>query len=129
MWRFWTQTTREKQGMLDGINLFFGALIGANLGSVEGLTARDYATLVVMLAGAVMTLRIFSTSERRGFSYLMLGVIILFVGAHLFLNPETVRDLGTANRDRIALTLGIWLGSILLAELSPVRDPDSDRLG
>jgi hypothetical protein len=129
MWRFWTQTAREKQGMLDGINLFFGALIGANLGSLEGLSPRDYASLVVILAGAVIALRVFSTSERRGYAYLTLAAYSGFVALHLFGDDQTVNRIGIPNRDRLALTLGVWLVSIVLAELSPIRDRDSDRLG
>jgi hypothetical protein len=129
MWRFWTQTTREKQGMLDGINLFFGALIGANLGSLEGLSPKDYTTLVVILAGAVIALRVFSTSERRGYAYLTLAVYFGFVALHLFGNDQSIRSIGIANRDRLALTLGVWLASIVLAELAPIRDPKSGRSG
>ena len=130
MWKsLWVQTPREKRGMLDGINLFFGALLGANLGTLNGLSSWDYAHIIVLLAGTVITLRIYSTTDRRSYAYILLAVYVLFVGNRLFLRHEDMEGLTTADRDRLAITLGIWLISVVLAELTPVtkRPASSSR--
>ncbi len=121
MWKsLWVQTPREKRGMLDGINLFFGALLGANLGTLNGLSALDYAHIIVLLAGTVVTLRIFSTTERRIHAYILLTLYVLFIGHRLFIDYEDLQGLTTADRDRLAITLLIWLVSVVLAELTPI---------
>ena len=57
--------TGEKVGSVDGLNLFFGALLGANLGTMQSLPLLQYGKLVILLAGTVIVLRMISTSERR----------------------------------------------------------------
>ena len=65
MLRRWTraatsQTGREKEALVQGTNLFFGALLGVNLGTANDLPLSVYALLVLLLAGTVGTLTIFS---------------------------------------------------------------------
>jgi hypothetical protein len=76
MTSIWRYTRRDKIGGIDGLNLFFGALLGANLGTLEGLALRDYVNFIVILAGTVMTIRMLSISERR---WMMLGTLALLV--------------------------------------------------
>ena len=69
----------SKEGAMDGLNLFFGALLGANLGTLEGLKLVSYVQLATLLAGTVMALRIVSTAERRGRAVIVLAVWMSFV--------------------------------------------------
>ena len=39
-------TSGGKAGAIDGLNLFFGALLGANLGSIQGMTLPYYVELI-----------------------------------------------------------------------------------
>lgn len=120
-----TQTAREKVAMVDGINLFFGALLGANLGTLNGLGLYDYGVIILILAFTVIALRLFSTSERRGYAYSLLaiysGVIALFL---YFQRPQ---GLAPADANRLMVTLGIWLGAVLFVELHPTRTPGGDQ--
>jgi hypothetical protein len=123
MWKnlmFYTRA--EKQGMVDGVGLFFGALLGTNLGSLEHLSMREYALLIGLLAGAVMSLRIFSTTERRWHGYLLLGLYTVVVQQILF-SSKLGADIAMPDRQRLAITLGIWMISVVLAELTPIKDP------
>ena len=123
-------TPGGKAGAIDGLNLFFGALLGANLGTLENLELSDYVQLVVLLAGPVMALRMVSTSERRVY---MLVVLALY--AALLVGLVTVPALkpeGMAPGDlhRLVATLAVWVLFVLGSELSPVREaptapPDS----
>jgi hypothetical protein len=123
----WTQTAREKTATVDGINLFFGALLGANLGSIEGLGLFDYAKLIFILAGTVMTLRIFSTSERRSYAAGLLGAYVVLVGLFLYILHRRPAGFAPADVERLAVTLAIWLGAVIAVELYPTTGTDKDQ--
>ena len=66
-------TRNRKTGAIDGLNLFFGALLGANLGTIQNLKLSSYLIIVALLAGTVMALRMVSTGEaQRKFCYSLL---------------------------------------------------------
>jgi hypothetical protein len=120
-----TQTPREKSATIDGIGLFFGALLGANLGTLGGLSLYDYSAIIVVLAITVIALRLFSHSERRGYAYAMLAV---YAGAvALPLHFHRPQGLAPADADRMMVTLGIWLAAVLFVELHPTREPGGDQ--
>jgi len=113
-------TPGGKTGAIDGLNLFFGALLGANLGTMQALDLPQYIELVLLLAGTVMVLRMLSTSERRTYMLVLVGIYIAIIGALLvFLSPK---GLPAADLHRLTVTLAIWVACILGAELSPVHD-------
>lgn len=120
-------TPSEKRGMLDGINLFFGALLGTNLGSVTSLSMPAYGCLIFVLAGTVMSLRIFSSTERRWHGYLLLGLYSVLVLQFLFASKIT-SDVALADRQRLAITLGIWLLTVIIAEITPTQEPPAKEL-
>ena len=119
----WTFTRREKAGTIDGIGLFFGALLGANLGTLGALPLYEYVKLILLLAGMVVAIRMVSTSERRLYA---LGTLALYVGlvaAMLFLPGLKPEGLSEADLNRLVATLAVWLGATLLVEFYPTRDP------
>lgn len=120
--RIWAQTGREKLGTIDGVNLFFGALLGANLGTLGTLPLRDYGMLIVLLAGMVVTIRLVSTSERRAYAFGLLGFYLALVAAILFVPGLQPKGLAEADLHRIAVTLAIWLGAVMIVEYSPTKE-------
>ena len=113
-------TPGGKVGAVDGLNLFFGALLGANLGTMQALELRQYITLVILLAGTVMVLRMLSTSERRTYMLALVTFYAFVLGSVLtFIPPKGVSP---ADLQRLAATLAIWVLCILGAELSPVDE-------
>lgn len=116
-------TEGGKAGTLDGLNLFFGALLGANLGTLDHMALYDYVQLIMILAGTVVTVRMISTSEKRG---LMLG-LIAFYGLVLTLMATTpfLRPRGMSPDDvhKLVATLAIWIGFVVITELLPVSKP------
>lgn len=118
-----TQTRRERAGNVDGINLFFGALLGANLGTTGTLPATSYAQLVALLVGLVITIRMVTVSERRLYAYGMLVAYVLLFGAVLLVPGFGIEGLSQADLDRLLLTLGIWVAATVIVDLLPVRDP------
>lgn len=118
---FLRQTNNERTGTVDGLNLFFGALLGANLGTLDGLDMDDYLKFIVLLAGTVMALRMISTSERRAYAIATVGLYATLIMAVLFLPSLQPQGLNEKDLLRLLATLGIWLGSVLLIELWPVK--------
>ena len=116
-------TPGEKAGSVDGLNLFFGALLGANLGTMQSLRFADYAKLVVLLAGTVIVLRMISTSERRLKVLALVAVYVALVGANFFLPAFKPKGMPDADLYKLVATLAIWLIFILVAELTPMREP------
>jgi predicted membrane channel-forming protein YqfA (hemolysin III family) len=119
---FFRNTPGGKAGAVDGLNLFFGALLGANLGTMQGMELFDYFKIILLLAGTVMVLRMLSTSERR--LYMIVNVFIYAMIMSTFLLVPRFQPKGVAPTDlhRLAITLAVWLVLVVASELVPTRD-------
>ncbi len=115
-------TPGGKAGALDGLNLFFGALLGANLGTLDPLPLVEYVKLVILLAGTVVTLRMVSTSERRLYMLGVLAVYALLLVCLVTIPGMQPEGMATGDLHRLIATLAIWVLFVLLSEFSPVRD-------
>ena len=117
----WKQTKAERLGSVDGFNLFFGALLGANLGTLGTVPLKDYVLLIILLAGTVAVLRMISTSERRLYA---LGTLALYIGllAMVFTNDRmTPKGLSEGDLNRLAATLAVWIVAVLAIEFAPTH--------
>jgi predicted membrane channel-forming protein YqfA (hemolysin III family) len=129
MKRLFRNTAGGKAGSLDGMNLFFGALLGANLGTLEGVALSDYVMMILVLAGTVMTIRIISTSNDRRHALRLLALYVALFAAIFLLPGQRPEGMAADDFNRLAATLAIWVGCVLLIEFSPVRDeqpPEAD---
>jgi hypothetical protein len=115
-------TPGSKAGGIDGLNLFFGALLGANLGTLDPLALDEYVKLVILLAGTVVTLRMVSTSERRLYVFGALGVYAALLVAIVTIPRLQPEGMATGDLHRLVATLAVWLLFVLISEFSPVRD-------
>jgi hypothetical protein len=122
MRRYLLLTGREKAGTIDGLNLFFGALLGANLGTLNSLTLRQYIYFILILAGTVMALRMISTSERRGFAILFVAAYAILIVAMWIVPGLQPKGMPQADLQRTLATLAIWIGAVVLQEVVPVLD-------
>jgi hypothetical protein len=113
-----TQTERERIGSLDGVNLFFGALLGANLGSLEGVSLPGYTMIVLILCGTVMTLRNYVESERRRYATSLLALYVVAVASFLY-RGTGLKGLPVEDRWRLAITLAIWIATVVMIVLMP----------
>ena len=115
-------TPGDKAGSIDGLNLFFGALLGANLGTMQTLPLAVYVEIVLLLAGTVMIIRMISTSERRWF-VLAVAVFCTLAIAVMFFVP-TLKPKGMADdaEHKLIATLAIWVACVLLVEFSPAHE-------
>lgn len=117
-----TNTRGGKAGAIDGLNLFFGALLGANLGTLDHLGLGDYIQLIILLAGTVMALRMISTSERRIYMFAVLGVYGVILTALVSIPRLKPEGMSVDDLHRLIATLAIWITFVLAAELSPVKE-------
>ena len=115
------QTQRERMGSIDGVNLFFGALLGANLGTIGDLPLIDYIKLIMILAGTVVTLRVVSTSERRFYALATLGLYVFLVATYLAVPALRPENLSPDAAARLGSTLAVWILLVLTLEYWPVR--------
>lgn len=115
-------TAGGKAGAVDGLNLFFGALLGANLGTLDRLRLVEYVWLATLLAGTVMTVRMVSTSERRPFMLAVLGIYGALLGALVLLPDWKPKNMAVDDLHRLVATLAVWVIFVLGIELSPIRE-------
>jgi hypothetical protein len=117
-------TPGGKAGAIDGLNLFFGALLGANLGTIQGMGLLDYVKLIVLLAGTVMVVRMLSTSERKLFMVITLLIYVALISAMLLLPELQPKGMAVNDLHRLVATLAVWVVFVLAAEFSPMREAD-----
>jgi hypothetical protein len=115
-------TARGKAGAIDGLNLFFGALLGANLGTLDRMRLVEYIWLVTVLAGTVMTVRMVSASERRMLMLAVLGVYAALLAAVVLVPDFKPGNMAIDDLHRLVATLAVWVVFVLGIELSPVRE-------
>jgi hypothetical protein len=114
---------------VDGLNLFFGALLGANLGTLEGLRLVSYVQLVTLLAGTVMALRVVSMSEQFGRALVLLALYAVLLLA--LANVPALRPAGMElnNLHKLLATLALWVTFVVVIELvsrkTAAAEPDA----
>jgi hypothetical protein len=121
MKRLLTSTDGGKAGAIDGLNLFFGALLGANLGTLDRMPLGEYVKLIFLLAGTVMALRMISTSERRGYMAVVILIYGLLIAGMATLPPLQPKGMNIDDLHRLVATLGIWVAFVLASEFSPME--------
>lgn len=115
------QTRAEKRASVNGLNLFFGALIGANLGSLENLALPDYTVIVTMVCLTVLYIQLAPVARQRWVYVAILatyvGVLYLLLIAPVGLHP--FRD-GPRPQPHLFVTICLWLVSVAYIELRPM---------
>lgn len=117
------QTASEKRAAVNGISLFFGALIGANLGSSDQMALRDYVLVVAIICLIVLYIHLAPVARKRWTN--LAHLLALLGGLYLLLIHETgaMAFEGPRPSAHIFITIGFWLTSILVVELRPVSKP------
>ena len=120
-----SHTEGERRSTLAGVNLFFGALLGAHLGTMGEVPIGDYIFLIMLLAGAVTGIFTVASSTRTRVIWLTLLIYVLVFAAILFF-PEMQPPNMESEIQRIIAMLAVWLAAMVLLRLTPVLpDPDS----
>ncbi|MDQ3077850.1 MAG: hypothetical protein M3Q83_03295 [Pseudomonadota bacterium] len=103
-----------------GLNTFFGAVLGFVMAGTERLNAIEFAYVLAMVSGAVISILYVSSSKQRlAYSLLTLAIIAML--------PELVDpmlDTGEYLPDKLQPTLFVWTVLSILVEYSPRRADD-----
>ncbi len=105
-------STGEYQANLNGLNMFFGAVLGLVLTGTEKLDAWQFGVLLFCLAGNVITI-LFISSSRNRVSYAVFALVnaalFPYVMGFLLRAPDLVPD-------KIQPTLLVWTVMTIVVE-------------
>jgi hypothetical protein len=115
------QTRAEKRAAVNGSNLFFGALIGANLGGLQVLPIGDYLLIIITISLIVLYIHLAPVARKRWSVIAHLALTV--AGLWLLLISPVGAGLFDADRPppHLFATICFWLVSVAWLELRPVR--------
>ena len=114
----------EYRAALDGINIFFGAILGVTLAGTEGLATLPYMTLLVMVSGVVVTILYIPASAHRLWYAIALVVILV-----VFLISHDEGDLVLASfpmPPKLVETLIVWTVATAIVQFTPRRPEQAE---
>lgn len=110
----------EYRANMEGLNIFFGAVLGVVMATTDRLDSLDFAITLAVTAALVVTLLYVSSSRHR--------LVYALLGAGMVATLDSF--LGQLLRDEAGMpphlqpTLAVWLGFIVLVEFAP-RERDA----
>ena len=113
-----TYPADERRATMAGINLFFSALLGANLGAMSALPLDDYFKMVLMLVGAVTAVLTIAISKRPVIVWTTAAALAVILGSVTLIRDLNPDGIG-AEMDRLVVTLGVWVAMLVLLRLTP----------
>jgi len=116
-------TGGERRAAVAGVNLFFAALLGANLGSLNTVSLKEQIYLSILIAGAVSGLFVAAVSSRRRTSVGILIAYALLLGMLVVAPRAALIDLKTQVQT-IVVTLAVWTAFLLVMRLTPILPGD-----
>ena len=119
------QTLAEKRAAENAVNLFFGALIGANLGSSGDLPVQDYTLLIATLCLFVLYLKTPAVSGQRLRYLARLGAHTALLAVVLFDPLDLIRPERTfPGAAHLFITVCLWLASAAAVALRPLDNAE-----
>lgn len=117
------QTATERRAALSGVSVFFGALIGANLGVSDRLSIPEYVLMIAVICLIVLYIHVVPVARKRwstvaNLAALVAGLYVLLVHDAGLLVFDGVRP-----SPHIFVTICFWLASVAVVELRPVVEP------
>lgn len=109
-----------REGAVDGLNLFFGALLGANLGTLDHIRLVEYVQLIGLLAGTVIATRMMSAAGGR-LILVLLAVYSALLVALVAVPGFAPSGLKRADLYRLVATLAMWVALTLAIEFARLR--------
>lgn len=109
----------EYRANLEGLNIFFGAILGVVMTDIGDVAPLTYAIVLTLIASFVVTIIYISASAKRRTyaAYAAIALWALWSAAHRFGTPY---GLDAAHVDkRVVPTLAVWLAMTILVEFAP----------
>ena len=112
-------TDEEYRANLNGLNIFFGAVLGFVLAATETLETAGF-TLVLVLCTAIVISILYISSSRRRFVY------FVYTAVGIALLPQAVELIGPAGTTlppKLLPTLAVWTAMTAFVEFAPRARP------
>jgi hypothetical protein len=116
-------TEGERRAAIAGVNLFFAALLGANLGNLSTVSLKEHIYLSILIAGAVSGLFVAAVSSRRTLSVAILMAYAILLGTLVVFPRTELTDAGIQVHT-IVTTLAVWTVFLLVMRLTPMLPGD-----
>ena len=116
-------TPGEYRANVDGLNLFFGAVLGVVMATTDRLGARDFTITLFVTATLVVTLLYVSSGRHRVAYALFAAAVLAFLPR--ILGPLLTDPAGIP--PHLQPTLLVWLGFIVLVELGGRDEPATEK--
>ena len=116
----------ERRATISGVNLFFSALLGANLGTLGDVPLDQYLQLTIILVGAVTAILTIAITRRRSMAIWSGLAVALLIFAIAFLPGRRMGELAD-DFQRMAITLGVWLIMLLVVRFTPEAGEKAER--
>lgn len=113
-------TDEEYRANLNGINIFFGAVLGFVLAGTETLGTAGF-TLVLVLCSAIVISILYISSSKRRFVY------FLYTAVGIACLPQVVTLIGPAGTTlppKLIPTLAVWTAMTAFVEFAPRARPE-----
>ena len=112
-------STSEYEANKNGLNIFFGAIIGVVMAGVEDLTAFEFGMLLMIAGGFVVSLLYIGASRRR-IMYAVYAAVMLAGGWWMAVQGA---DLLSLTREwlitRMLPAFTVWYVMVLVVEFAP----------
>ena len=118
-----TTNESEYRANIDGLNLFFGAVLGVVMATTDRLGARDFAVTLFVAATGVVTVLYVSSSRQR-------WIYAVLAAAFIWKLPTVLAELVTdpAGLPRhLQPTLAVWLAMVVFLEFLPRERPSPPK--
>lgn len=112
-------TEREYRANIEGLNIFFGAVLGFVLAGAEALDAGRFAVVLLLVGMTVVTILYITASHRR-LSYALLAAVVIATMPHI---ASELLD-GAALPAKVQPTLAVWAALITAIEFAPRERAD-----
>jgi ABC-type uncharacterized transport system permease subunit len=112
-------TWREYQANPQGLNIFFGAVLGFVLAGMNNLKPLQFAVLLAAVSGIVVGI-LYVTSSRHRLLYALLAAAMILYSPHVL---ESIIHAEVPFPQNLQPTLAVWLAMTAIVEFMP-REPD-----
>ena len=115
-----TYTQDERRATMAGVNLFFSALLGANLGALSDIPLGRYFQMILLLVGAVTAILTIAVSNRPT-TVVSTAIALAVVLGSITLIPDFAGKGLAEDLQRMSVTLAVWLAMLLTVRLTPAH--------
>lgn len=108
-------TDREYRANIEGLNIFFGAVLGFVLAGAEALDAWRFAVVLLLVGTTVVTILYITASDRR-LAYAALAALVVAVIPRV---ADQLLGTGFHRPPKVQPTLAVWAALIIVIEFAP----------